>query len=71
MKCNAKLRPNYFYVNVSVLAVAFCRQISKTRQFYLKLYLICKSNNDFYHDCTSVFRCFFSEKDPHLNAVEY
>ena len=27
LKCNAKLRPNDFSVNVSVLAVAFRRQI--------------------------------------------
>ena len=27
VKCNVKLRPNYFSVYFSVLAVAFCRQI--------------------------------------------
>ena len=36
MKCNAKLSPNYFSVNFSVLAVVFHRQISKNRQFSLK-----------------------------------
>ena len=35
MKCNAKLRLYYFSVDVSVLAVVFRRQISKTRQFCL------------------------------------
>ena len=29
VKCNAKLCPNYFSVNVSVLAVVFCQQITK------------------------------------------
>ena len=29
MKCDAKLRPNYFSVNVSVLGVVFRQQISK------------------------------------------
>ena len=29
MKCNAKLRPNYFPVNVSSLAIEFRRQIKK------------------------------------------
>ena len=37
MKCNAKLRPDYFSVNVYVLAIAFRRQISKNKQFFLKL----------------------------------
>ena len=33
--------------------------------------MICKSNNNSYHDCTrAFFRCFFSEKVPHPNAVE-
>ena len=27
VKCNVKLRPNYFSVNVSILAVVFRRQI--------------------------------------------
>ena len=30
VKCNARLRPNYFSVNISVLVVVFRRQISKT-----------------------------------------
>ena len=34
MICNAELCLNYFSVNVSVLAVVFCRQISKNQQFY-------------------------------------
>ena len=34
---NAKLRPYYFSVNLSVLAVVFRRQISKNRQFQAKL----------------------------------
>ena len=29
VKCEAKLRPNYFLVNVSVLAVVFRQHISK------------------------------------------
>ena len=37
VKCNVKLRPNYFSVNVSVLAVVFRPQISKDWQFCLKL----------------------------------
>ena len=37
MKSNAKLRSNNFSVKVSVLAVVFRRQISKNRQFWLKL----------------------------------
>ena len=37
MNCNAKLCPNSFSVNVSVLAFVFRRQISKNRQFQAKL----------------------------------
>ena len=37
MKCNAKLRSNYFPVKFSVLAVAFRRQVSKNRQYPAKL----------------------------------
>ena len=37
MICNAELYPNYFSVNVSVLAVVFRRQISENRQFCAKL----------------------------------
>ena len=34
--------------------------------------MISKSNNNSDHDGTSAFlRCFFSQKDPHLNVVEY
>ena len=32
--------------------------------------MISKSNNNSYHDGTSTFFKVFSEKDPHLNAVE-
>ena len=33
--------------------------------------MICKSNNNSHRDSTSAFfQFFFSEKDPHLNAVE-
>ena len=39
MKCNAKLRRNWFSVNVSVLADAFCRQ------FCLKCLLVIFSNS--------------------------
>ena len=35
--CNAELCPNYFSVNVSVVAVVFHQQFSKNRQFCLKL----------------------------------
>ena len=46
VKCYAKLRSNYFSVNVSVLAIVFCRQISKNRQFQSKLsfFEICRRN---------------------------
>ena len=37
VKCNTKLRSNYFSVNVSVLAIVFRRQISKNQQFQGKL----------------------------------
>ena len=37
MESNAKIYPNYFSVNVSVLAIVFGRQISKNRQFQGKL----------------------------------
>ena len=36
----------------------------------LQGYLICKSNNNSYHDGSSAFFDLFFEKDPHLNAVE-
>ena len=32
VNCNAKLPPNYFSVNVSALAVVFCRQIKKKKK---------------------------------------
>ena len=35
--CNAELCPNYFSVNVFVLAVVFRRQFLKNRQIWLKL----------------------------------
>ena len=37
MICNAELCPNYFSVNVSVLAVVFRQQFSKNRQFWLTM----------------------------------
>ena len=37
VKCNAKLRPNYFSVNVSVLAVVFHGEFSKNQQIQPKL----------------------------------
>ena len=37
VKYNAKLRPNYFFVHVSVLAVVFRQPISKNRRFCLKM----------------------------------
>ena len=37
VKGNAKLRLSYLSVNISVLAVAFRQQISKTQQFQAKL----------------------------------
>ena len=37
MKSNAKLRSNNFSVKVSVLAVVFRRQTSKSQQFQAKL----------------------------------
>ena len=40
--CNAKLYPNYFSVNVSVIAVAFRRQFSANQQFCLKLSVFLK-----------------------------
>ena len=36
VKFNAKLRPNFFSVNVTLLAVVFGRQISQNRLFYMK-----------------------------------
>ena len=56
MKCYAKLCPNYFSVNLFVVAVVFSRQISKNRQSWR-------------HKC--FFSMFFSAKDTHLNAVEF
>ena len=46
MTCNVELCPNYFSVNVSVLAVVFRRQFSKNRQFCLKLSFLekCRQN---------------------------
>ena len=38
--CNAESCPNYFSVNISILAVVFHRQISKNRQFCLKFVLV-------------------------------
>ena len=37
VKCNVQLRPNYFCVNIFVLAFAFCGQLSKNQQFPAKL----------------------------------
>ena len=37
VKCNVQLRPNYFCVNICVLAFAFCGQLSKNQQFPAKL----------------------------------
>ena len=37
VKCNAKLSFNYFFVNVSVLAIVFHQQILKKQQFQAKL----------------------------------
>ena len=46
VKCNAKLYPNYFSVNVYVLAVVFHQQILKNQQFCLKfLNLLAKYNS--------------------------
>ena len=39
VKCNAKLRSNYFSLNVSILAIIFCQKISKNRQFQAKLWV--------------------------------
>ena len=43
VKYNVKLCPNYFPVNISVLAVVFRRQFLKNQQFQAKLslFLIC------------------------------
>ena len=43
MKCYAKLRCNYFSVNVSVLVNVFCRQFSKNQQFQAKLLFFLKT----------------------------
>ena len=37
VKCNVKLLPNYFFVNVSILAAVFRSLISKKQQFQAKL----------------------------------
>ena len=42
MICHAELYPDYFSVNVSILAVVFRRQISKNRQYRLKLSVFLK-----------------------------
>ena len=46
MKCNAKLRSNYFSGNVSVLAVVFRRQIKKPTILpeIVGVFLICRQN---------------------------
>ena len=46
VKCNAKLRPNYFSVKVSVLAVSFHRKISSTNNFRKNcpFFKICRQN---------------------------
>ena len=64
MKCNVKLSPNYFPVNVSVLAVVFCQQNLKNQQFKAKLIILIMRTQVLFSDV-------FSEKDPHLNGVEY
>ena len=43
MICNAELCSNYFSVSVSLLAVLFRGQISKNRQFCLKLFVFLKT----------------------------
>ena len=64
MKCNSQLRPNYFSMSVSVLAVVFRRQISENLQFCLKLIIM------LIRTALVLFFMFFSEKDPHVNAAE-
>ena len=73
LKCNAKLPLNCFSVNVSVLGVVFCRQISKSRQFQAKLSIFFKLSAKYNSQYGNVYRklvsMFFSKKQPHLNAV--
>ena len=54
MKCNAKLRPYYFPVKVSVLALVFRQKISKNLIMMAQVLSLDVS----------------SEKDPHRNATE-
>ena len=54
MKCKSKLRPYYFPVKVSVLALVFRQKISKNLIMMAQVLSL----------------DVFSEKDPHRNAVE-
>ena len=54
MKCKSKLRPYYFPVKVSVLALVFRQKISKNLIMMAQV----------------ISLDVFSEKDPHRNAVE-
>ena len=63
MKCNSQLRPNYFSMSVSVLAVVFRRQISENLQFCLKLIIMLIR-------AAQVLFYVFSKKDPDVNVAE-
>ena len=57
--CNAELCLNYFSVNVSVLAVVFCRQISKNQQFYTARLRYAVTHNSPGHERPAV--CFLKK----------
>ena len=78
MKCNAKLRPNYFSVNVSVLAVVFHGEISKknfeicqrnitaSKETFTEKYLGCNSTLHF----TSYLSIALSNILPHSKTIK-
>ena len=63
VKCNAKLCPTCFCVSVFVLAVVFRRQIKKTRQFSLKLWvfqkMLAKCNSKYGNVHRKIIRKYF------------
>ena len=65
MKCNAKLRPNYFSVNVPILTIISRRQISKSQQFCLKCSQKKQLGCNFPLCCTSYLSIALSKIVPH------
>ena len=58
VKCNLKLRPNYFSVNVFVLAVVFCLQISKNWRFCQNLISDFLQTLVFFETFNHIFRTY-------------